>query len=30
MNQYKVKVEKWFTPDHPAYLSMQNNMALLL
>ena len=30
LNEHRENVEKWFPPDHPAYLSVDNNQALLL
>lgn len=29
LDSYNVKIEKYFTPDHPASLAAQNNQALL-
>ena len=30
LTAHKEDIEKWFPDDHPAYLSVDNNQALLL
>ena len=30
LNEHREDIQKWFGPDHPANLSVDNNQALLL